>query len=247
MTRMLARSIDFETTGFQPEADVIEFGWTDINFDSEEVDGKEVISNVVIGMHQSQLLSTDRPIEHGARAQHHISPDMLRGKPRAEEFIPDYAKDPDIIIAHNAKFEMAMSDVHSGLFKECVWICTLKAAYRLVPKSPNHQNQTLRYYLNLPCDPGAALPSHRAGPDSYVTAHIFAKFLTAGPNIVPQMVHWSTKPALMPRCPIGAKTRNLPWPEVDQGFLQWILRQPTMEEDIKYSAQHELNRRANNQ
>lgn len=246
MTRMLARSIDFETTGFPPEADIIEFGWTDVHFDSETVEGKEVISNVTVGMHQSQLLYTERPIEHGARATHHISPDMLKGKPRAEEFIPDYAKDPDIVFAHNAKFEMAMSDVHSGLFKEAVWVCTLKAAYRLVPKSPNHQNQTLRYFLNLPCDPGACLPAHRAGPDSYVTAHIFAKLLTAG--IPPQVfIEWTKQPALMPRCPIGAKTRNLPWSEVDQGFLMWILRQPTMEEDIVFSAKHELNRRSSNQ
>jgi exodeoxyribonuclease X len=242
MTRMLARVIDMETTGFPPDAGICEFGWTDVNFDSETVDGKEVISNITVGMHQSQLLSPGRTMEHGARGQHHIDPDLLKGKPTPEEFIPSYAEDPDLIVAHNAKFEQAMSEVHSGLFKECVWICTLKVAYRLIPKSPNHQNQTLRYFLNLPCDPSASLPAHRAGPDSYVTAHLFAKLLTSG--VPPQvMIEWSKKPALMPRCPIGAKTRNLPWPDVDQGFLMWILRQPTMEEDIKYSAQYELNRR----
>lgn len=242
MTVMLARSIDYETTGFPPEAGILEVGWTDIMYESDTVEGVEHISNIQVTMWQSQLLNPNRPIEVAAKAVHHITEDMLRGKPSPEEFLPKLAKDVDILVAHNAKFEQAMSEVHS-VFNEEAWICTLKTGYRLVPKSPNHQNQTLRYFLNLPLDAGACLPSHRAGPDSYVTAHIFAKFITAGPNIIQQMLHWSQKPALMPRCPIGAKTRNLPWPDVDIGFLQWILRQPTMEEDIKYSAQYELNRR----
>lgn len=241
MTRMVARVIDVETTGFPPDAGICEFGWTDVHYDHDS--NTEKISNIAVGMHQSQLLNPGRKMEHGARAQHHIDPEILKGKPSPEEFIPPLMVDPDVIVAHNAKFEMAMGEAHSDLFKECVWICTLKTAYRLVPNSPNHQNQTLRYFLNLPCDPGASLPAHRAGPDSYVTAHLFAKLLTAGPNILQRMIHWTSQPALMPRCPIGAKTRNLPWPEVDGGFLMWILRQPTMEEDIKFSAQKELDRR----
>jgi hypothetical protein len=49
------------------------------------------------------------------------------------------------------------------------------------------------------------------------------------------MIAWTKEPKLLPTCPIG-KFRGKPWPEVEAGFLGWMLRQPDMEEDLKWNA-----------
>ena len=57
------------------------------------------------------------------------------------------------------------------------------------------------------------------------------------------MVAWTKEPRVLRACPIG-KFRDKPWPEVDAGFLRWMLDQPSMEADYKWNAQRELDRRA---
>ncbi|MNR42339.1 hypothetical protein D3C85_1608450 [compost metagenome] len=56
------------------------------------------------------------------------------------------------------------------------------------------------------------------------------------------MVAWTKEPRLLPKCPIG-KFRGQPWADVEAGFLNWMLGQPTMEEDLKWNARRELERR----
>lgn len=84
-------------------------------------------------------------------------------------------------------------------------------------------------------------PAHRAGPDAYVTAHILLALFDAGAT-GKDMVQWTKEPRLLPTCPLG-KFRGVPWSEVEAGFLGWMLRQPTMEEDLKWNAQREITRR----
>ena len=85
------------------------------------------------------------------------------------------------------------------------------------------------------------MPSHRAGPDAYVTAWLLVALLNAGAT-GKQMIAWTKEPKLMPKCPLG-KFRGKPWPEVDAGFLGWMLRQADMDADLKWNAQRELLRR----
>ena len=51
------------------------------------------------------------------------------------------------------------------------------------------------------------------------------------------------EPRLLPKCPIG-KFRGQPWSEVEAGFLGWMLRQESMEEDLKWNARREIARRS---
>lgn len=225
---MLIRTIDIESTGFPPEAGIVELGWCDINIDEDT-------GEVRVGGWESEICNPGRKIEIAAMAVHHITEEEVVGKRKPDVVWNELNQNVDYFVAHNAKFEQEF------LKTQTPWICTLKLAYRLCPKSPNHQNQTIRYFLKTPVNPKDAQPSHRAGPDAYVTAHTFAKFLEAR---IPfeKMVEWSKLPPLLPHCPIG-KNRGKPWSEVDNGFLMWCMRQPTMEEDIKWNVQQELNRR----
>lgn len=225
------RCLDFETTGFPPDAGIVEIGATDVKLNPDE--------SVEVGRPRSWLTNPARPIEVGAMGIHHITEDDLKDAPHPEAILSDLDKGIDFFVAHNAKFEQEFFST------PIPWICTYKLALRFCPKSPNHQNQTLRYFLKTPVDRQTAFPPHRAGPDSYVTAHTLAKFLKDfGSRLKPElMVQWSAQPPLMPTCPIGSQWKGKPWSEVEIGFLMWCLRQPTMEADIKWNVQKEVDRR----
>ena len=152
-------------------------------------------------------------------------------------------RDMDIqaIAAHNAEFETKF------FASPLPVICTYKSALRIWPDAPSHSNGALRYWLQdqgkIAPDHELTQPSHRAGPDAYVTAHILLALFDAGAT-GKDMVAWTKEPRLLPRCPLG-KFRGQPWSEVEAGFLGWMLRQPTMEEHLKWNAAREIERRAN--
>ena len=109
---------------------------------------------------------------------------------------------PIAFAAHNAKFEQQWCAALTG---GTPWICTYRCALRVWPDAPNHQNNTLRYWLKLPADRRRAEPTHRAGPDAYVTAYLLKALLNSAS--VEQLIHWSAEPALLARCTFG-KHRN---------------------------------------
>jgi exodeoxyribonuclease X len=155
-------------------------------------------------------------------------------------FAPQSYGRPDAIAAHNAEFETKFFAAPVPL------ICTYKAALRVWPDAPGHSNGSLRYWLEdqgkIAPDHALTQPAHRAGPDAYVTAHILLALFNSGAT-GKEMVVWTKEPRLLPKCPLG-KFRGKPWAEVEDGFLGWMLRQPTMESDLKWNAEREIARRA---
>jgi exodeoxyribonuclease X len=148
---------------------------------------------------------------------------------------------PDAFVAHHAEFDKQFFD-GDGM----PWICTRKVAMRLWPTAPNFKNQTLRYVLGLDEDPGfdsfEAMPPHRAGPDSYVTAHLLARALKAAS--VAQLIEWSNQPALLPGAIAFGKHRGTPWEKVEPSYLEWIVHgAKEMDADVKFTARHWLERR----
>lgn len=226
----IIRVIDFETTGTEPPAQVCEVGICDLDLAAKEV-------RLPFGW----LCGVDAmPPE--VRAVHHISKAECDGKSPfdpGEMFGEAYGM-PDAVAAHNAEFETKFFESPVPV------ICTYKAALRVWPDAPSHSNGALRYWLE---DQGLITPAHhltqpahRAAPDAYTTAHLLLALFNAGAT-GKQMVAWTKEPRLLPKCPIG-KFRGQPWSEVEDGFLGWMLRQPTMEEDLKWNAQREIARRS---
>lgn len=233
MTRVI-RVVDFETAGEEPPAAVVEAGVCEL---TETPDGWTV------GTPSSRLCGADRiPCE--ARAIHHISPrEVASEHPFYAQLFVDGSREMGAVAlaAHNAAFEAQWLGPVLG---DLPLLCTYKAALRVWPDAPAHKNQVLRYWLEEQgigdVDPALAQPAHRAGPDAYVTAYLL-KHLLAHAS-VEDMIAWTAEPALMPRMPIG-KQRGAKWSEVDEGFLGWMLRQATMDHDLKWNAQRELDRR----
>jgi exodeoxyribonuclease X len=226
----IIRVIDFETTGTEPAegAKVCEVGTCDLHLEERGIE-----------MPQSWLCKVGE-MPPAVRAVHHISlAECQEWAPFDPAMMLDRSNRADAIAAHNAEFE-------TKFFTSPVpVICTYKAALRVWPDAPSHSNGALRYWLE---DTGKIAPhheltqpSHRAGPDAYVTAHILLALFDAGAT-GREMIAWTKEPRLLPTCPIG-KFRGQPWSEVEAGFLGWMLRQPTMEADLKWNAEREIARR----
>lgn len=223
----VVRVIDFETTGMEPPAEVCEVGYCDIDAETR------AISDPVSWLCGVKEMPPD------VRAVHHISLADCSDVPAFDEFkIYDGAA---VIAAHNMDFERK--------FIRCTlpMICTYKAALRVWPDAPGHSNGTLRYWLEdqdlIKPVHNMTQPAHRAGPDAYTTAHILAALLNAGAT-GRDMVAWTREPRLLPTCTIG-KFKGKPWADVEAGFLGWMLRQDGMEEDLKWNARREIDRRQN--
>lgn len=230
---MKIRVIDFETATNDPDRNAIcEYGFTDVFLGG---DGKWRAG----GLSFSHLINPGMPISPEASCIHNIVDADVDGCSP-----PDFAMrqlmsgmfQGDVFAAHNAEFERRLfgGGQHD-------WICTYKVAYALYEDAPNHKNGTLRYWLDLPVDRFIADPSHRAGPDSYVTAHLIAHMLNSGTS-AQEMIRITSEPLLLRTCPIG-KWKGSRWPEIDEGYLEWIMRTQDMGADIKHAAKTELDRR----
>lgn len=230
------RVIDFETTGTDPSSEVIELGWCDYDVETRQV-----------GNPESQLFHVGSiPPEN--RAIHHIG---LADIPQtaspfdvfSDLFMPSDAMSITYFAAHNSAFECQFL----GGLEHRRMICTYKAALRIWPDAPSHSNGALRYWLEdagkISLDPAKAYPTHRAGPDAYITAHVLKALFDADAT-GKEMVAWTREPAMLPRCPIGTPWRGMKWSEVDGGFLGWIVGKADMDPDHKWNAQRELDRRA---
>ncbi|MEQ8450610.1 MAG: hypothetical protein RIB97_13075 [Nitratireductor sp.] len=229
------RVIDFETTGFDADAEVIEFGWCDYDVETRQ------ISDPV-----SELFHVGS-IPPESRAVHHISMADIPATAQpfdafANVFAPADTMAITFFAAHNSAFECQFL----GDLEHRRMICTYKAALRVWPDAPSHSNGALRYWLEdsgkISIIPAKACPTHRAGPDAYITTHLLRALFEAGAT-GREMVAWTNEPAALPRCPIGTPWRGMKWAEVDEGFLNWMADKPDMEPDHKWNAQRELNRR----
>jgi len=223
------RVVDFETTGFEPPAEICEVGTCDL-----------VLGDVVIPAPVSWLCGVaSMPPE--VRAIHHISMADCAGH---DAFNPeDVARGlpVDAYAAHNSEFETKFWTPNRPI------ICTYKAALRVWPDAPSHSNGALRYWLEdqgkIAPDHTMTQPAHRAGPDAYTTAHILSALFAAGAT-GKHMAQWTKEPRLLPTFPIG-DWKGKPWHEVDSGFLNWVINKPGMDADYKWNARRELDRRAN--
>lgn len=222
---MLIRVIDFETTGMPPDATVCEIGWCDL----AASDGP-----VQIGPVHEMLTNPGRLIPVEAMAVHHIRDQEVADAPPPSAGFEKLMDSVDVFCAHNAAFERAF---FAG--GETPWICTYRCGLRVWPDAPSHSNQGLRYFLGLELDE-RAMPPHRAGPDAYVTAHILSALLGAKPTA--DLIKWTSEPALLVKCGFG-KHRGQKWADVPSDYLDWLLRQKDMGEDIHHTARHHLRLR----
>lgn len=236
---MRIRVIDLETTGLAPPAGVCEVAYCDLVSQGQDAAGNP--SNWTFSTTGAGFIDPQVDIPPDASAVHHIIAADVRGAPAFAEIIPwllDASGEQLVLCAHNCKFERAwLTDEVTGRLP---WICTYKCSLHVWPEAPNHQNQTLRYWLNPEgLERERAAPAHRAFPDAYVTVFLLRELLRhTSPNA---LVDWSSSPALLPVCRFG-KHSGKRWSEVDSDYLHWILTKD-FDEDVVFTAQYHLRER----
>lgn len=223
-TLTLIRVVDTETTGIDDPAEMVEVGWTDVRLFSG---GWQIERGPI-----ATLVDPGMPITFPAMAIHHITEAEA-----ASGVHPDNARrlatiGADILCAHNWQFDSRF------LRSQLPFICTLKCARVLWPDLQGYSNGSIRYELGLvPHDDDRAQPSHRAGPDTWVTAHILLKMLET--HTVEQLLDISANPIRLLRFPGGNKHRGKLFSEIarqDPGYLNWVIDKSEFGEDVKFSA-----------
>lgn len=224
---MIARIIDYETTGTQDDhaAEIIEFGRIDVDISTRQ------ISNP-----WRSYARPRGPIPPETKAVHHITEDDVKGAPQARELFDEFlGGDIAYLVAHNCPFEQNFTP-DMGI----PWICTYRVSRIVWPDAPGHSNQTLRYWLDLPADPERASPPHRALPDAYVTALLFCRLLDE--KTPDEMVQISRYPALLKIMNFG-KHKGMAFADAPIDYLEWIRDKSDMNEDTKFSAKYWIQKR----
>lgn len=233
---MRLRITDFETTGFEPpEAEVIEMGITDLILDQ---DGSTV------GETSSFLYGAARGCPPAVRAVHHIQPGEIDGLPLFDPALMVASLGhPEVWVAHNSAFEQRfLPPTATG---PVPWICTYKVAVRLFPDLPSHSNFALYYHFvdqgEIDVDMERAQPAHRAGPDTYVTARNLQVMM--GETTIEQMIEWTKMPRLISVLQFG-KHKGMRLSEVPYDYLSWLAFKSDMDDDVKWNARQEIDRRS---
>lgn len=227
------RVLDYEATGLELDAGIVEVGYTDLNARTREI-GETVT-----------WLCRVKEMPPGSRAVHHITlADAWDNPPYDRRCLFEKAVQQGVYAwaAHSAEFEGRYVAGDLPMF------CTNKAALRHWPDAPGHGVFALLYWLEdqgrVTYERARAYPSHRAGPDSYATAVLLKAMLDDGVS-GKALKCWTEEPRIFPTVPISKQWRGQPWSAPDWGFLDWILR--TIDDaDICFNAALEMERRRHN-
>jgi DNA polymerase III subunit epsilon len=222
--------VDCETTGLDLDIDrIIEVGAVRFTFE-QELDRIE------------SLIDPECPIPESSIAIHHISFEMVAGKPKIHEFLPQLLQfiGRSIIVGHGVGFDITMianaanrANIPCQLTSNKV-VDTLRLA-RLYGDSPTNSLETLRQHFNI-----GEENAHRAMGDATVNMEVFKK-LSQKYNTTEQLLQAVSKPVRLKTMPLG-KHKGRPFQEVPLDYLSWAANKP-FDEDLLFSIRSELKRR----
>ncbi|MBJ7448837.1 MAG: DUF3820 family protein [Parachlamydiales bacterium] len=222
--------IDCEATGLDPQNDhVIEVAAVVFTF-------KDVLAEY------ESLVDPECPIPEKSIAIHHITQDMVVGKPKIADVLHplmDLVGDA-LIIGHGIEYDLkilANEAQRVGIatnFLSRPFIDTLRMA-RLYGESPVNSLERLRAHFNI-----AAEGAHRALNDAKVNMEVF-KQLARRYKSVKQILEILAKPIQMKLMPLGKHKGRL-LKDIPIEYLQWAVNKD-FDQDLLYSLKLEIKRR----
>lgn len=173
---------------------------------------------------------------------HHITQDMVAGKPKIKEILPQLLKlvGRHTIVGHGVGFDIEMiaraadRDGIPTLIRNNPTLDTLRMA-RLYGESPVNSLEHLRQHFNIEQE-GA----HRAMSDVIVNMEVF-KFLAKRYKTTEQLIALLSKPIELKVMPLG-KYKGRLMKEVPLDYLQRALRRD-YDQDLTFTLRQELKRR----
>lgn len=145
--------------------------------------------------------------------------------------------DTALLIAHNAKYEQTILR-NTKIEAPHAWVCTYKVSMVEYPDAPTHSNEGLRYWLGLG-ERGRSVKqaTHSALHDCKITMLLYQEMLNH--KSLEDMILITKQPVQYSKMPFG-KHRGEPMNQVPSSYLQWMIKQGDMEEDIKACARQQL-------
>jgi DNA polymerase-3 subunit epsilon len=222
--------LDCESTGLDPKNDrIIEIAAAVFTFEE-------------ITEEHETLVNPDRIIPDASREIHHISQDMIEGKPKIHEVLPEFLRmiDQHIIIGHGIEFDIELiaeeakrHQIPTTIDKNRS-IDTLRMA-RLYGESPINSLEALRHHFNI--EPQR---SHRAMNDVMVNIEVF-KALARSYKSSDEIFKVLQKPIKMRAMPLG-KYKGRKFEEIPLDYLYWAEKKD-FDQDLLYSIRSEIKNR----
>ncbi|MCH9630562.1 MAG: 3'-5' exonuclease DinG [Chlamydiia bacterium] len=188
------------------------------------------------------LIDPKRLIPDESIKIHHITDDMVKGKPTIDEILPNFLKfiKGHIIVGHGISFDI---DIIAAAARKRSIPCqiesqttidTLRLA-RLYGQTSVNSLEVLRKHFNILTD-GA----HRAMNDVVVNIEVF-KNLSTSFNTTKALLDRLKKPIPMKTMPLG-KYRGRSFSEVPVEYLTWASHQ-NFDQDLLFSIKSEIKKR----
>ncbi|MBM3191273.1 MAG: DNA polymerase III subunit epsilon [Chlamydiae bacterium] len=225
--------LDCESTGLDIESDaIIELAAVKFTL-QENLDSYE------------SLIDPGRIIPEESIKIHHITNEMVQGKPKIKDVLPFFLRfiGDHIIVGHGIKFDIDIlnkaaknNQIPCHLEKQKT-IDTLRLA-RLYGQTPVNSLDVLRQHFNIVSE-GA----HRAMNDVLVNIEVF-KHLSKSFKTTSQLLQRLEKPIAMKNMPLG-KFRGRVFADIPSDYLNWAANQ-NFDQDLLFSIRSELKKRKNN-
>ncbi|MEA3330890.1 MAG: exonuclease domain-containing protein [Campylobacterota bacterium] len=232
--------LDLETTGLQQNDKICSIGL--IAVDDSEISVKY------------DLINEGKKIPSQTSSIHHITNEMIKGKPRFEDsetykFLQLHNHEDSTLIAHNVRF-----DLNNLLACGFEWqgrvIDTLRVTKHLIPECERFSLQFLRYELKLyrvetqealACGMNANIVSHNALDDALMVKLLYTYLLDI--SSYKEMIELSFKNVLLQKLEFGKHSGKY-IEEVamnDRGYLEWMLGNiMDLDDDLRYSITYYL-------
>ncbi len=222
--------LDCETTGLDPLQDHI------IEIAVVEFQGDKELTRF------ETLINPGCPISETSMAIHHITDDMVQGKPKVEDILPKIFAliGKKIIIGHGIGLDIAfLKEAAKKHTIACTidqnpTLDTLRMA-RLYGESPTNSLEKLREHFNIEAE-GA----HRAMNDVIVNIEVF-RFLASSYRNTEQLFEKLKHPIALKAMPLG-KHKGRPFSEIPQEYLRWAANKD-FDQDLLFSIRLELKKR----
>ena len=222
--------LDCESTGLEPKKDrIIEIAAARFTFE-------KIIQEF------ETLIDPECPIPETSQEIHKISSEMLQGKPKILEVLPNFLKmiEGHILVGHGITFDIALiaaeakrHQIPTQIEKQ-PYLDTLRMA-RLYGESPVNSLQQLRKHFNI-------LPegAHRAMSDVIVNIEVF-KQLAKPYQTIEELFRILQKPIRLKTMPLG-KHKGRRFEEIPLEYLQWAEKKD-FDQDLLYSLRSEIRNR----
>ena len=238
---------DTETTGNQENDRIIQVGAMIVH-SKDEI---EVLD---------ELCLAPVPVSIEAMEVHNITPELIADKGLYDETdfalkILQYNQEENFLIAHNIAFDLAMLE-KEGFKNNYTLIDTLRCAKHLLPESPNHRLQYLRYALGLYHNEeeeaqrlGITIKAHDAIGDVLVMKLLLSKLIRLTQtnftdiNPMQKLAELTQTPVMIKTFKFG-KYKDREISEIateDRGYIQWMRANLDLDEDMRYTLDCYLN------